>query len=633
MKKTVKRLIIAGVVLIILVILAVLFLSRGKQGDVYTSVVIKKGDIIQTVSETGTVKSESEIDLSFENGGKLIKKYVDIGDKVKKGVVLAEVDHENLKIKKDEAQATLNSAKLELNKLLSGATSEDKAVSMANLQQANSAYVSAKKELVKITESVNQNIEQAQKALKDLESSEASDVTSVEQAVIVADTNLFNTKSNYQKAIDNSKDSAIVTADKNIAATDIALDALDQIINEKDYEDVYGVKNSVIAEKSENDYNDALDYQTIVKTTFANASANRSDQNVSILLNNTKKYLDLVFTTSQSCHEALEESITNSTFTQTILDSLKTIVSTKQTVVSTGISSVEASKQGLDTTILNYKNYVNAAEESVTQAKAALNDAKIRARNVLSNAKTSGAQQLTSAQSRVDATLKNVELAEAQRDKVLAPANSYDVALLKAKVKQAEVSMESVSNNIDKSFIKAPIDGMITKVNFEVGEQIGMGVPVISMLGENNFKIDVLISEADIAKVNTNDPVEVTFDAYGDDTKFAGKIYFIEPAETKIQDVIYYLIKINFNAEKYNIKSGMTANVVITTDSIHDAVIVPSRAIIDKGNSGKFVKILSGTEAVEKKVEIGLRGDGGLVEIVSGVVPGEKVITYTKTSK
>ena len=122
----------------------------------------------------------------------------------------------------------------------------------------------------------------------------------------------------------------------------------------------------------------------------------------------------------------------------------------------------------------------------------------------------------------------------------------------------------------------------------------------------------------------------ITLDAYGDDLKFAGEVAFIEPAETVIQDVIYYKVKVSFLPGDTDIKSGMTANAVITTARLDNVLLIPGRAIIERNGSGKFVRILADNQAFEKAVTVGLRGDEGLVEIKSGLAEGEQVITFTK---
>ena len=82
------------------------------------------------------------------------------------------------------------------------------------------------------------------------------------------------------------------------------------------------------------------------------------------------------------------------------------------------------------------------------------------------------------------------------------------------------------------------------------------------------------------------------------------------------------------------IKSGMTANVIITTAQKTNILTIPNRAIIDKNGSGKFVKVLSvDNNVTEKKIEVGLSGDEGMIEIISGLSEGEKIVTYTNTAQ
>jgi multidrug efflux pump subunit AcrA (membrane-fusion protein) len=79
----------------------------------------------------------------------------------------------------------------------------------------------------------------------------------------------------------------------------------------------------------------------------------------------------------------------------------------------------------------------------------------------------------------------------------------------------------------------------------------------------------------------------------------------------------------------------MTANISITTEEKQDALVIPGRAVIEKENGQggirKYVRVLKADgDMEEKRVEIGLRGDGGMVEVLSGVEEGEEVITYVK---
>ena len=57
---------------------------------------------------------------------------------------------------------------------------------------------------------------------------------------------------------------------------------------------------------------------------------------------------------------------------------------------------------------------------------------------------------------------------------------------------------------------------------------------------------------------------------------------------------------------------------------------MPSRAVVEKNGNGKYARVLVGEKVIEASVEIGLRGDEGMVEVLSGVKEGDQVITFVK---
>jgi len=595
----------------------------------YETETIKRGNIIQTVSETGTIKSVKEINLSFLNSGRIKKINVNIGDMVIKDMVLAELDYDNLEIKKQEALANISANKESLNKLLSGATQEEIAISKANVNQAKRAYENAKIEFEKTKNIVEENILQAKKTLNDLESNSENNITAYEQSIITAQTNLKNTKETYQRIIDNYEETAISVSDDKIAVAKTALDTIDRILNDDDAKDLISVKDKTYLNNAKQEYQDGKNA----------INDNNNYSTISNLVEKTQITLNIVFDALQSTFSALEKSVVSSDFTQAELDAFKADISAKQTIIAAAISSMQTVKQNLDDAILSYNTNVSTKKNALAQSQASYNDAINTAKNNLKTAEFSGEQQITLSQSKVDTTLEAWNVAETKLKQIIAPANKHDVLLAKAKLKQAELAFDTIKDQIKNSLIKAPISGQITKINYEEGEQFQMGQPVISMLGKNNFEIEVLISEADIAKLKINDLAKITLDAFGEDLKFNGKVFFIEPAETIIQDVIYYKVNIKFIEDNIfkknskNIKSGMTANIYITTANKNNVLIIPSRAIIDKNENEKFTRFLINGQIIENKIKTGLHGDEGFVEIISGAKEGDEVITYIKTEK
>lgn len=626
---SVKKAIIILIVLAALGGATVYFSLAKKPVDTYTTVAVERGKILQTVSEAGTIKSVNEIKLGFLNTGKVEKINFKVGDIVKKQQVLAELDLSSLITRSREAGASLDVARESLNKLLAGAVSEDVAVARAGAEQSRIAYEASQNELLRTKNIVSENVSQAQKTLDDLLDKGPGSVTTYEQAITSAVTSLNSAKATYQKSIDNYKTSALLIVEDKLAVANTALDTIDRTLSDQDAEDMLSVKNLSYLTNTENLYDEAKNLLAAAKTDLTAAGDGSVDKAV-VAVDSSLGTLNKTFSSLQSCYAALENSITSSVFTQTELDALKSGINTQQTLTAAAISGTQAAKQNLDNAILSYNTNVSAAENSLAAAQASYDNAINGARNSLSSAKYSGEQQITLAESKVNAGREALSVAQAQLDKILAPANRHDISLSEAKLRQAQATLEDANKQIENGRIISPLDGTITRIDYEIGEQVMAGTPLIYILGDDAFDIEVLISEADISKINVGNKADITLDAYGEDKKFFGQVDFIEPAETVIQEVIYYKIGLSFDPAKQNIKSGMTANVVITTAEKNDVLIMPARAVIDKNGEGKFARVLVGNEAQEKKIIIGIRGDEGMVEILSGMNEGEKVITYTK---
>lgn len=591
------------------------FIFGRKEKTEYVTAKVERGKITQTVSETGTVKASSKIDLNFLANGKIAEILVKEGDKVKEGDALAKLDYGGLIIKEREAQANLD-------KLLGGAAPVDIAVAQAGVEQAKSAYASALDSLEKTKKTTEENIRQAQKTLNDLTAKTANDVTTYEQAVAVAQTSLENTKNTYQKSIDNSRASLLTAIESKSAVANTALDNINTVVTDKDAESTLSVKNiSYLAYTKDSRAEASVLLATanaglaLAKIDSAGAKLDKATGDALAALNKTLSSLNY-------CYKALENSISSSAFSQTELDTYKININTQIININTAISAVETVKQNLDSAVLAYNTNVAGSEKNLAQAQTNLDNAVITARNGLATAQTSGAEQIAKAQAGTSSAYEAWKVAEAQLNKIKAPARAEDVVA-------AQAALDSIKKQIEDSIIKTPADGTITKINYEIGEQPASGSAFISMLGDNHFGIEVLVSEADIAKVKKGDKAEITLDAFGPEEKFSGQIFFIEPAETVVQDVIYYKIEVGFDAGDRGVKSGMTANVNVITAEKNNVLIMPARAIVEK-EGGKYVRILSNKKISESAVEIGLRGDGGMVEVLSGVNKGDEAVTFIK---
>ncbi len=223
--------------------------------------------------------------------------------------------------------------------------------------------------------------------------------------------------------------------------------------------------------------------------------------------------------------------------------------------------------------------------------------------------------------------------AKAELNLKLAPARSYDITSAEAQLASARATLlKAQSDLLDRSII-APVAGTVTKINYQLGETTSVATPVLVLLSEGNYEIKVKVPEADVAKLAKDQSVDITLDAFGSSQHFAGHIHFIDPASTELTDVVYYEVTILFDNSDERIKPGMTANVDVNTGSKSDILVIPLRAVKYDSDFKPFVEVLVNGELVTKEITLGLKGDDGLTEVVSGLSEGELVVTSKVNGK
>ncbi len=591
-KKTRNWLIISGIVVVVGGGIA--YAATHKKSTIeYTTADVTKGTLVQTVNETGTITPAKEIELNFLSSGKLGKLNVKVGDLVSPEQAVAELDYSALMIKEQEALASLN-------------------VSRANISQAQSAYDSAQREYIKQSASLSEALKQATKTVRDLEDRGSATVTTQEQAIATSESALATTKATYQRGIDNKFDALALTIDTKLAGTTTSLDDSNRILTDDNARPTLSVKNSSVLSQARASYAQGRDFSQKAKVALDTFGSSKSQANLDAAYVAADAAVRKVFETLNLMSSVLDNTVASSSFTQAQIDAYKTMINGDITSSSTATASLQTAKQALEDARLSYDTNLLTAQQNLNQATVAYDNALRTARNAVSTAMTTRDQQLATAQTRIDTTRSTLMVSQAQIGQTQA-----NLALLK----------DQISDNI----LKSPIKGIVTKINYEIGEQVTPQKALLSVLTENMYQVEVDIAETDISKVTLTNTAEITLDSLGDTVKFQGMVYFIDPAQTIIQGVTYYKVKISFDPGTQPVKPGMTANAVIMTARRENVLMMPSRAVVERDNS-KFVRLLENNVPREVPVSIGLSGDNGLVEVLSGVSEGNKVVTFVKDS-
>ncbi|MFO7568253.1 MAG: efflux RND transporter periplasmic adaptor subunit [Smithellaceae bacterium] len=151
-----------------------------------------------------------------------------------------------------------------------------------------------------------------------------------------------------------------------------------------------------------------------------------------------------------------------------------------------------------------------------------------------------------------------------------------------AQKRQAQASLQIARSNLQYTRIVSPVNGTVISRSVDVGQTVAASfqTPTLFTIAQDLTKMQIKTSvdEADIGKIQTNQPVTFTVDAYPEMT-FNGHVSEIRNAPTTVQNVVTYDVIVNVDNPDLKLKPGMTANVSIIIADKKDILRVPNAAL------------------------------------------------------
>ncbi len=311
-------------------------------------------------------------------------------------------------------------------------------------------------------------------------------------------------------------------------------------------------------------------------------------------------------------------SIYKSYNTNSSKDDIKKLIDLTYNNIDLMIKSVRGTKNTL--------NYLQNSNNNTTNLSTAQNTV-----NGWLNQLNSHLTKLVNAKSNINISEKTILEKENSLTDVLAGADVLDI-------ESARLSLNQKRDAYNDSFIKAPFDGIIAKVDIKKGDEISSNTSIATIISKQKI-ISVDLNEVDIAKVKIGQLANITFDAI-DDLNATGTVVSVDWVGTVSQGVVSYNVQIVMNTEDIRIMSGMTANVNIETDNKKDIYVLDNNAIKTQNNTSyvELIKddnviigdniVLDKTKITRKKISIGISDDDN-TEIISGLEEGDKIIIKT----
>ena len=277
--------------------------------------------------------------------------------------------------------------------------------------------------------------------------------------------------------------------------------------------------------------------------------------------------------------------------------------------------------------ILGAEAAVHQTEANVRQTTVQL----IQARSDLARARSLEAQGFVSPQTVENALAKN-------------KAAFAAVAAAEASKEQAEAQLKAQKVGLDYTEIRAPFDGVVLVKNANVGDIItpmssaaGAQGAVVTMADMTTLEVEADVSEGNLSKTKTGQPVEITLDALPA-ARFRAHVVGIVPTVDRAKATV--MTKIKFDSLDPRILPEMSAKVSFLSQAITDAdqqpvMAVANTTVVNKDGSSVIYRVKAGDggkyTAEEVQVKPG-RKLGDLTEISGDLKAGDKVVSTPPSS-
>ncbi|WP_171946523.1 efflux RND transporter periplasmic adaptor subunit [Hyphomicrobium sp. CS1GBMeth3] len=222
---------------------------------------------------------------------------------------------------------------------------------------------------------------------------------------------------------------------------------------------------------------------------------------------------------------------------------------------------------------------LEAADATLLNQHATLEKAKA----VLLAAETNVTRQQGLAEKRLSPQLT---LETAVRDRDVAKADiavtEAQVASARATVAQRKAALDQAQIDLERTDIRSPIDGTVISRTVDPGQTVAASLqaPELFQIAQNlaRVRIEAQVNEADVGAVAQGNESTFTVDAYPD-KQFEGRVTQVRLAATELNSVVTYTVIIEAANEGRKLFPGMTANVLIVSDTRDGALRISNDAL------------------------------------------------------
>jgi len=210
-----------------------------------------------------------------------------------------------------------------------------------------------------------------------------------------------------------------------------------------------------------------------------------------------------------------------------------------------------------------------------------------------------------------------------EADELDKTAKAAQLEAIRAQLRALQAGTLATSVSDSEYDVRAPISGTIVRVNKSAGEQVAPGEAIIEIVALDTVWVEAPIFERDLGKIAREGSAVFTTTAFPE-KEFQGRLVDIGKIVDEQSRTATAIFEVVNRSEELSI--GMQADLRLNGGTPASVLLVPREAVLD--NEGKKIVyvLLSGEEFERRDVVLGDEY-GGKVAILSGIKPGERVVT------
>jgi HlyD family secretion protein len=222
------------------------------------------------------------------------------------------------------------------------------------------------------------------------------------------------------------------------------------------------------------------------------------------------------------------------------------------------------------------RSEADSAQANYDSAAAQL-DASRAQEEALGSTIRSAEAQLASAKAQEQAFGSGVHSAEAQLEVAEAQQKQAE-----ANVRQKQAALDQALVDLDHTYIRSPVDGVVISRNVDVGQTVAasLAAPTIFTIAQDltKMQVDTNVDESDIGRIEQGQRATFTVDSFPGE-RFSGMVSQVRKAAKVVQNIVTYNVVIGVDNPARRLLPGMTTTIRIAVAARPDALLVSNAAL------------------------------------------------------